>query len=101
MKNIVLACMVAAAAIAATAQTKVIVLEGARVIVGDGKVIDNATIVVDGDRFSQVGPAAGVKIPPGASRVSRNESATTSASVGIAPSRRRRTNAIVAIPCLR
>jgi imidazolonepropionase-like amidohydrolase len=51
-------------------QSKVTVLEGARVIVGDGKTIDNATIVVQGDRFTQVGPAASVKVPAGATRVS-------------------------------
>ena len=32
------------------AQTTVTVFEGARVIVGDGRIIDNATIVVQGDR---------------------------------------------------
>lgn len=52
------------------AQNTVTVLEGARVIVGDGKAIDNASIVVQGDRFVQVGPAAGVKVPAGAARIS-------------------------------
>jgi imidazolonepropionase-like amidohydrolase len=51
------------------AQPKVTVVEGARVIVGDGKTIDNATIVVEGDSFTQVGPAASVKAPAGATRV--------------------------------
>ncbi len=45
--------------------------EGARVIVGDGRTpIDNATIVVTAGRITQVGPAASVKVPPGAARVS-------------------------------
>ena len=70
MKNILLACIIGVAAVTATAQTKVTVLEGARVIVGDGKTIDNATIVVQGERFSQVGPAASVTVPAGATRVS-------------------------------
>jgi imidazolonepropionase-like amidohydrolase len=70
MKQILLACLIGAAAITATAQTKVTVLEGARVIVGDGKTIDNATVVVQDDRFTQVGPAANVKVPAGATRVS-------------------------------
>lgn len=46
------------------------VFEGARVIVGDGRVIDNASIVMQGDRLTQVGPAATVKAPAGATRVS-------------------------------
>lgn len=46
------------------------VFEGARVIVGDGRVIDNASIVMQGDRLTQVGPAATVKAPVGATRVS-------------------------------
>jgi imidazolonepropionase-like amidohydrolase len=70
MKNTVLACIIGAAAVTVTAQTKVTVLEGARVIVGDGKTIDNATIVVQGDRFTQVGPATSVKVPAGATRLS-------------------------------
>jgi imidazolonepropionase-like amidohydrolase len=39
--------------------------EGARVIVGDGRVLDNATIVVNGGKITQVGGAA----PAGATRV--------------------------------
>ncbi len=52
------------------AQTNVVVFEGARVIVGDGKTIDNAVIVMQNGRFTQVGPAAAVKVPGGAARVS-------------------------------
>jgi imidazolonepropionase-like amidohydrolase len=44
--------------------------EGARLIVGDGRVIDNATIVVDGARITQAGDAKDVKVPAGAKRVS-------------------------------
>ena len=40
--------------------------EGARVIVGDGRVIENATIVVRGDKVAQVGK---VDAPAGATRV--------------------------------
>jgi imidazolonepropionase-like amidohydrolase len=68
---------VLAAAIAATAVTislaqapATTVFEGARVIVGDGRTIDNATIVVQGDRITQVGAAGTVKAPAGATRVS-------------------------------
>jgi imidazolonepropionase-like amidohydrolase len=44
--------------------------EGARVIVGDGRVIENATLVVDGAKIAQVGAAAGVRVPAGGTRVS-------------------------------
>jgi len=48
----------------------VTVFEGARVIVGDGRApIENAAIVVDGARITQVGRVAAVKIPAGAMRV--------------------------------
>jgi imidazolonepropionase-like amidohydrolase len=47
------------------------IFEGARVIVGDGRPpIENASFVVSGARFVQVGRAAEVRIPPGATRVS-------------------------------
>ena len=44
--------------------------EGARLIVGDGRVIENATVVVDGSKIAQVGGAANVRVPAGATRVS-------------------------------
>ena len=44
--------------------------EGARVIVGDGRVIDNATLVVQGDKLVQVGRSGDVRVPAGATRVS-------------------------------
>jgi imidazolonepropionase-like amidohydrolase len=48
----------------------VTVFEGARVIVGDGRVpIDNASFVVNGARFVQVGRAGDVRAPAGAARV--------------------------------
>ncbi|HEY1308177.1 MAG TPA: amidohydrolase family protein [Vicinamibacterales bacterium] len=49
----------------------VTVFEGARVIVGDGRPpVQNATLVVSGARVTQVGRAADVKVPAGATRVS-------------------------------
>ncbi len=56
----------------AVAQTPTVtVFEGARVIIGDGRpAIENATIVVQGDRITQVGSAATVNTPAGATRVS-------------------------------
>jgi imidazolonepropionase-like amidohydrolase len=54
----------------APAATGVTVFEGARLIVGDGSApIENATFVVDDDRFVQVGRAGQVQVPAGAARV--------------------------------
>lgn len=36
---------------------------------GDGRVIENATLVVDGTKVAQAGRAADVKVPAGATRV--------------------------------
>jgi hypothetical protein len=44
--------------------------EGARLIVGDGRVIENATLVVDGTKIAQVGSTADIRVPAGAARVS-------------------------------
>ena len=49
--------------------SRVTAFEGARVIVGDGRVVENATIVVDGSRITAVGAAAQVRVPAGATRV--------------------------------
>ena len=43
--------------------------EGARLIVGDGRVIENGTLVVEGARIAQSGAAASVQVPAGATRV--------------------------------
>src|SRR5881396_3847401 len=69
MRLLVLAAVAAmSAAILAQAPT-VTVFEGARVIIGDGRApIENATFIVSGNRFTQVG-RAGVKLPEGAMRV--------------------------------
>ena len=53
----------------ASAQS-VTAFEGVRLIVGDGRVIENATVVVDGARIAQAGGAADVRVPAGAARVS-------------------------------
>jgi imidazolonepropionase-like amidohydrolase len=44
--------------------------EGARLIAGDGRVIENATLVVEGTKIAQVGGPGGVRVPAGATRVS-------------------------------
>jgi len=60
-------------AVPAPAQTPapaVTVFEGARLIVGDEKApIENATLIVDGTKITQVGSAADVRVPAGAARV--------------------------------
>jgi imidazolonepropionase-like amidohydrolase len=44
--------------------------EGARLIIGDGRVIENGTLVVDGTKIVQAGAAADVRVPGSAKRVS-------------------------------
>ena len=48
---------------------RVTVYQGARLITGAGATIDNATFIVDGARFTQVGRADAVKVPAGAATV--------------------------------
>ena len=55
--------------IPASAQS-VTAFEGARLIIGDGRVVENATLVVEGTRILQAGSAADVRVPAGATRVS-------------------------------
>ena len=55
------------AALAGPAHAQVTAFEGARLIVGDGRVIENATLVIDGARIVQAG--SGVAAPAGATRV--------------------------------
>jgi imidazolonepropionase-like amidohydrolase len=55
-------------AIPASAQS-VTAFEGARLIVGDGRVIEHATLVVEGARIAQAGQTADVHVPAGATRV--------------------------------
>jgi imidazolonepropionase-like amidohydrolase len=45
------------------------VYEGARLIVGDGRVIENATLVVEGTKIALAAPTAAVTVPAGATRV--------------------------------
>src|ERR1051325_2717315 len=54
-------------AIPVSAQS-VTAFENARLIVGDGRVIENATLVVDGARIAQVGSGADVRVAAGATR---------------------------------
>ena len=60
-----------AAALGQAPSTGVTVFEGARVIVGNARPpLENASFVVNGTRFGQVGRASDVKVPAGAARVS-------------------------------
>jgi imidazolonepropionase-like amidohydrolase len=72
MKRLVCAVVVVVAglSVVSLAQNATTVFEGARVIVGNGQVIDNAVIVVTAGKIAQVGRAADVKAPAGAQRVS-------------------------------
>ena len=62
--------LAAGATLVLNAQSAVTVFENGRVIVGDGKVIENASFLVQDSRITQVGPAASIKAPAGAARVS-------------------------------
>src|SRR5687767_14443641 len=68
----VTACVMAATTVAApvAAQTSTPTLfDGARLIRGDGTVIDDAAFIVDGNRIVAVGRRADVQQPAGAARV--------------------------------
>src|SRR2546429_7139013 len=56
-------------ALPASAQS-ITAYEGARLITGDGRVIENASLVVDGSKIAQAGPRQDVRVPAGAKRVS-------------------------------
>jgi imidazolonepropionase-like amidohydrolase len=75
LRQAAVAIVVVAAALIVTrgdarTQSKVIAFTGARAIIGDGRVIDNATLVVEGSRLTAVGPASQAKVPAGAAQVS-------------------------------
>jgi imidazolonepropionase-like amidohydrolase len=53
-----------------TSERSVTAYEGARLITGDGRVIENGTLVVDGTKIAQAGAAADVRVPAAAARVS-------------------------------
>ena len=58
------------AGLTAPAHAQTTTYEGARLIMGDGRVIENGTLVVEGARITQAGGAAEVKVPADAKRVS-------------------------------
>jgi imidazolonepropionase-like amidohydrolase len=70
VNRVAVAIALAALVGAGTARAQsVTVFEGARLIVGDGRVIENGALVVDGVRITQAGAAAGMQVPAGATRV--------------------------------
>jgi len=74
MRDLRFALLVLTAIVAANlvgiSQGGVTVYQGARLITGTGgAAIENATFIVDGGRFTQVGPSNAVKVPAGATRV--------------------------------
>ena len=70
MKLLVLAALAATSAAMLAQAPAVTVFEGARVIIGGGSApIENATFIVSGNRFTQIGPTGNVKAPAGAARV--------------------------------
>src|SRR6266550_1958868 len=52
-----------------SALTPSALFEGARVIVGDGRMIDNGAVLVEGDTITRVGRKGDVKAPAGSARV--------------------------------
>ena len=68
-RNAAIAAVVLLAGAAVPASAQVVAYEGARLIVGNGRVVENATLVVDGAKFAQAGAAAEVRVPAGARRV--------------------------------
>jgi imidazolonepropionase-like amidohydrolase len=49
--------------------TSTTVYEGARLIMGDGRVIENGTLVVEGTKITHAGPTAAMTLPAGTARV--------------------------------
>src|SRR3954466_923056 len=67
LSAIAAAAAVAMAAFAGAALADVTAYEGARLILGNGSVVENGTLVIDGNKIVQAGQ--GVAVPAGATRV--------------------------------
>ena len=76
-------------------ESTAVAYEGARIIVGDGSVIEDAVFVVDDGLFTEVGAADAVEIPEGAARVDLSGKtvmpAIVNAHIHLAPERDART----------
>jgi imidazolonepropionase-like amidohydrolase len=55
---------------ASTPSGPLIAYEGARLIVGDGSVVENATLLVEGNKIIRAGATSEVRVPSGTTRVS-------------------------------
>lgn len=69
MRRLVLAVTAALAVSASSAPAQapaITALRAARLVVGDGTVLDNPVVLIRGDRIAEVGPAARVRVPAGA-----------------------------------
>jgi imidazolonepropionase-like amidohydrolase len=62
------AALAVVAGLSGAAQAQVTAFEGARLITGDGRSVENATLVVDGSRIIAAG-ATGIRVPDGAAHV--------------------------------
>jgi imidazolonepropionase-like amidohydrolase len=51
------------------ARNGVVAFEGARLIIGDGQVIERGTLVIDGDRIQAAGAPGATAVPAGATRI--------------------------------
>ena len=67
LNAIAVAAIAALAVLAAPARADVTAFEGVRLVVGNGNVVENATLVIDGNKIVQAGQ--GVAVPAGALRV--------------------------------
>ncbi len=74
LRGIVIAALFAFAGLTVTVKSQTpqiaaIVYEGARVIVGDGSVIENSAFLVQNGRFTQIGRKGQITVPSGVARV--------------------------------
>jgi imidazolonepropionase-like amidohydrolase len=69
MTRIVSRSLLLAAWIVPYASAQVTIFEGARLIAGDGSVIENSAFIVESTRFTQVGRRGELRVPAGAARV--------------------------------
>src|SRR5262249_59482079 len=84
--RIAAAIMALGAALAARAQgAPPIAIKGARLVVGDGSVVENPVIVVTGDRITAVGPASKVVVPAGARGIDLGVGAILPGRIGRPP----------------
>ncbi len=62
-------CLAAICLSAASAQQRPILFEGARLIVGDGAVVDNSAFLIENGKFTKIATKGNLQLPAGAVRV--------------------------------